>query len=105
MNELEVMLEQLKIELVKLGCWQDFPIEPGALNSTEPFCINTMSLPQWLQFVLIPRLRALIEGGLSLPSGSGVLPLAQEYFKHKNNAQVLLSIINDIDDALGKAEC
>lgn len=103
MIELEKLLNQLESEMVTLSCWQSYPIDPDALMSTEPFCIDTLSLPQWLQFVLIARLRALIDGDLSLPSGSGVLPLAEEYFKSRKDALPLLRIIDALDAELGRA--
>jgi len=104
MHKLEPILNRLKEEMISLDCWQDYPVNPEALMSTEPFCIDTLSFPQWLQFILIPRLRALIEGGFPLPSGSGVLPLGQEYFKNHNNSHQLFIILNDIDEVLGKAQ-
>lgn len=32
--------------------WQSAPPQASAFTSTEPFCIDTMSAEQWLQWVL-----------------------------------------------------
>lgn len=103
MIEIELLLDRLEAELKLLDCWQEYPIDPVALASVEPFCLDTMTLPQWLQFVFIARLKALIEGGFQLPNGSGVLPLAEEYFKDRKEALSVLTTIDAIDAELGRA--
>ena len=39
--------------------WDADEPSPEALASTQPFCIDTLDFPQWLQFVFLPRMRAL----------------------------------------------
>ena len=52
-----------------------------ALASEQPFCIDTLTLPQWLQFIFLPRLYRLLEQDAALPDRCGIAPLAEEYFR------------------------
>ena len=48
-------------EMKNIELWQlESPAEQ-AFESVEPFCIDTMSAHEWLQWVLIPRLSSMIE--------------------------------------------
>ena len=58
----------LQIEMKRLELWQAALPHPTVLASIEPFCVDTLTLPQWLQFVFVPRLTSLIEGGEPLPT-------------------------------------
>lgn len=73
-----------------------------ALASREPFCCDTLSFEQWLQFILIPRMGALIAGNHPLPSNIAVAPMAEEAFKPLGNtAHVLIECIAQFDALLG----
>jgi len=52
-----------------------------ALQSTQPFCFDTLSFNQWLQFVFIARLHQIIEFQNPLPQRSGIVAIAEENFK------------------------
>lgn len=67
--------------------WQSTPPQASAFTSTEPFCIDTMSAEQWLQWVLLPRLHAMLDGGVPLPEALAIAP----YFE-----EALTGDINDI---------
>jgi uncharacterized protein YqcC (DUF446 family) len=72
-----------------------------ALSSIEPFCVDTLTLPQWLQFIFIPRLRSLMAEGQALPERCEVLPMAEEYFKVLTlDSAPVRKAISLIDDCL-----
>ncbi len=54
--------------------WQETAPQPEAFESTQPFCMDTLEPFEWLQWVLIPRMQALIEGGHPLPQSFAVAP-------------------------------
>ncbi|PKH20054.1 hypothetical protein CIG19_19075 [Enterobacterales bacterium CwR94] len=54
--------------------WQSMPPHPEALNSTEPFCLDTLAPTEWLQWILLPRMRALLESGAPLPQNFALTP-------------------------------
>ena len=103
-HPLLLQLQELQIQLTRLGLWQQAPIDAAALNSVQPFCVDTLSFPQWLQFILVPRLTALIDGNLPLPTGSQIYPMAELYFRDTANANQVLQVIQNIDATLGVVE-
>jgi uncharacterized protein YqcC (DUF446 family) len=77
------LLGELSAELQRLDRWQlDNPGEE-ALASTLPFCVDTLSFDQWLQFVLIPRMEQLVLLQAPLPSSVSLYPMASESYKEE----------------------
>ncbi|RDE24987.1 YqcC family protein [Motiliproteus coralliicola] len=100
-TEVRTALDQIEQELRKLGLWSSMPPSPEALQSVEPFCVDTLSLSEWLQWILIPRMNALLDGGLPLPGYCQILPIAEESFKElKQDHSALLDAIDAFDKAL-----
>ncbi|MND80925.1 MULTISPECIES: YqcC family protein [Gammaproteobacteria] len=54
--------------------WQEMAPQAEAFESTQPFCLDTLEPFEWLQWVLIPRLHALLDGGHPLPHDFAVSP-------------------------------
>ncbi|SLM64148.1 MULTISPECIES: YqcC family protein [Dickeya] len=54
--------------------WQAAPPNEAAFASKEPFCIDTMNAEQWLQWVFLPRMHALLDSGGPLPKRLAILP-------------------------------
>lgn len=103
MSELSTLLDELEAEMREQGFWSDVPPTAEALASEQPFAVDTLSLPEWLQWIYLQRLRALIEADLPLPTGAQVKPYAEEALKSdKRPTQNLLVIIDRIDGYLGK---
>lgn len=69
-----------------------------ALSSTQPFCIDTLEFPQWIQFVLLVRIRDLIEADAELPAKSDIAPMAEEYFRQlPRPTDNLVSALRELD--------
>lgn len=75
------VLIDIESELRQLSLWESVSPGAAALASTQPFAIDTLTLPQWLQFVFLPTMYSLIEGSLELPGQCGIAPMAEEYFR------------------------
>lgn len=100
-NQLPSLLGELEQELQRLKLWDIIPPSAEALASSEPFCVDTLALNQWLQWIFIPRLQALLDGGLPLPSNCGILPIAEEFCgKQSCDCKQLLAVISKIDQYL-----
>ena len=70
-----------------------------AFESSAPFCYDTMSLLEWLQWVMFPRTRELISRNLPLPTVCEIHPLAEEEFKHyAQDTRKLLDAILALDN-------
>lgn len=75
------LMLRLEAEMRRLSLWDTERPSPEALASNEPFCIDTLTFPQWLQFIFLERLKVMVEAGAPLPQKSEIHPLAVEYFK------------------------
>lgn len=75
--ELADHLLAIERELRLAGLWTKQAPSPEALASDQPFCIDTLAFEQWLQWVLLPRMKVLLEAGLPLPGASGVAEMAE----------------------------
>ncbi len=92
------LLQKLQNALIKADLWATTPPPPIAFLSQAPFCIDTMKFQQWLQFVLIPKMHALIEQNNPLPSNIALTPMAEEAFKNNlSSTQEILTILERID--------
>lgn len=72
-------IDAIEAEMKRLNAWQAEPLPDEAYEDMGAFGMNTMTLEQWLQFVLVPRVRQIIEEGGSFPGGSQV---AQQAFRN-----------------------
>lgn len=75
------LLIDIEAQLRQLGLWEREPPPPQALASDQPFSVDTLTLPQWLQFIFLPTLHRLLAEGQPLPGRCGIAPMAQEYFR------------------------
>ena len=89
----EVMID-IEAQLRQLGQWDKIPPSTAALASQEPFCVDTLTLPQWLQFVFLPTLYRMLEDEQALPGRCGIAPMAEEFFRGSGLA------VNDLAAAL-----
>jgi uncharacterized protein YqcC (DUF446 family) len=49
----------------------------GALDSSEPFCVDTLRFEQWLQWIFLPRMKAILEDSQPLPHKSAIFSYAE----------------------------
>ncbi len=77
-QEVSVLLNDLECVLRAEGHWADIPPSIEALSSKEPFCVDTLSCLEWLQWIYIPRLREIMDQYASLPTGAQVQPYIEE---------------------------
>lgn len=78
------LAEQLLLierELRTLGFWTVEPPSAEALASVQPFCVDTMSLEAWLQWLFLPRMKLLLETDGPLPSASGIREMADVCYR------------------------
>lgn len=101
--ELNDALARLEAAMRAGSMWRQDEPDEVALSSQEPFCVDTLTMPQWLRFVLIARLQVLIDQHLPLPNGSQIAPAAELYLKEYSNGARLpvVGILHEIDALLG----
>ena len=103
--DIATLLLELEAELRTLNLWDDKMPPPEALASTQPFCVDTLTLPQWLQFVFLPRMSQLVEFEQPLPHKCGIAPMAEEFFRGAQLSIVsLVRKLEEIDERLARGE-
>ncbi len=80
-TQIAALMMDVEAHLRQLGLWESEPPPDEAFASTQPFFIDTMSLPQWLQFVFLPTMQRLLEEEADLPTACGIAPMAEEHFR------------------------
>ncbi len=99
-----VILAAIEREMQRAGLWEAHPPPPEAFESTVPFCFDTLELSQWLEWVFIPRTRAILDAGMSLPEKSAIRPLAEESFRALEiETERLEALIGELDDLINGA--
>ncbi|USR40859.1 YqcC family protein [Ectopseudomonas hydrolytica] len=101
------LAEQLLLierELRVLGWWQEQAPSTEALASQEPFCVDTLTFEQWLQWIFLPRMKLLLETGAQLPSVSGIQAMAEMVYREQPGlARRLLELLGEFDRLLTRA--
>lgn len=92
-----LLAEQLLLierELRALGWWEQEPPNAEALASQEPFCVDSLRFEQWLQWILLPRMKQLLEDGATLPTASGIQEMGAMVYREQPTAvrQLLIEL-------------
>ncbi|MGC7589841.1 YqcC family protein [Bisgaard Taxon 46] len=101
-QQTKLHLQELQSVMVELNLWQMTAPAESAFLSQEPFALDTMSPTEWLQWIFIPRMYALIESGSPLPSKISITPYIEEALKEMDGLAQLLRPISEIEKLLQK---
>jgi uncharacterized protein YqcC (DUF446 family) len=105
MNQVADIILLLEAELRRIGLWEEAAPEKQALESTLPFCHDSLEFHQWLQWVLIPKTRELIEKDIALPTTSDIAALAEYRFEQMpQETDALLKLIREFDRLLSEGK-
>lgn len=98
---ISTLLADLAFELKSLNLWQISQPSAAELSSSAPFCCDTLTFEQWLQFIFIPKITVMINQQQALPTKISLTPMAEEAFKpFSTSAKPLIDVIQKIDNAL-----
>ena len=102
-----LLAEQLLLierELRLLGWWDEQAPSAEALASQEPFCVDSLTFEQWLQWIFLPRMKQLLEADAALPSVSGIQAMAEMVYREQPGvARRLLELLGEFDRLLTAA--
>lgn len=102
--ELAEQLLLIERELRVLGVWTLSPPDAQALASQEPFCVDTLSFEQWLQWIFLPRMKTILEQGEMLPAASGILAMAEMAYRDRPQVAGLLEALERFDRLINRGE-
>ncbi len=90
--------DRIEHELRRLSAWASEPPPDSAFESQAAFFADTMAFFQWLQFVLLPRIREIAGERGSFPSQSQVGAYAVRELDGNWEASDLISLLCEFDD-------
>jgi len=93
----EKKISQIEEEMKRTGYWSSEPLPEEAYDFLRAFAMDTMAFSQWLQFILIPNVRSIIEQKGDFPSESMVGVQAAREFDGDANASHLVSLLSEFD--------
>ncbi|MFD0965763.1 YqcC family protein [Seminibacterium arietis] len=96
-NKTKKQLQILQQVMQQQNLWQAIPPDQKAFLSTEPFAMDTMEANQWLQWIFIPRMHALLESNSPLPTEIAIVPYVEEALKELEQLEDLLAPIAEIE--------
>jgi len=104
-QQLDQALSKLESALRSVDLWNTARPAAEAFDSTQPFCVDTMDLAQWLRYVFIARLQALVEARAPLPASCEVAPAAEAYLYNSkpSNRAVVVAAVAEVDRIVTKA--
>jgi len=96
-----LLLQQIEAEMKALQWWSQQVPSAAALASTAPFACDVMTLAQWLQFIFLPKMQALVDERLPLPRNCHIRPMAELAWAPLTAAQQpLLDSLKNLDTLL-----
>ncbi|WP_040976339.1 YqcC family protein [Necropsobacter massiliensis] len=96
-QQTKIHLQHLQQVMQKLELWQAVAPPESAFLSNQPFALDTLEAHEWLQWVFIPRMYALLESDMPLPQQIAVVPYVEEALKELDGLDELLSPISAIE--------
>ena len=96
-RQAEALANAIEAELKAIGRWSDTPPSPEQIAKMGAFGMNGLFSEQWLQFVLVPRVRAIAVIGGEFPSKSSVGVWAVRNFDGDRDAGHLTSLLCKLD--------
>ncbi len=89
--------EAIEAELRRIGTWRDEPLPESAYGFRQAFAADTMVFEEWLQFVLLPRVRELAETGGTFPPRSQVGTYAIRDLDGREDCDRLIGLLCEFD--------
>lgn len=95
-EQAHILLQAIETELKRLNRWST-PIPDHNVENMGAFGQNTMAFEQWIQFVLLERLRSIISNKEEFPKGSHVAVYAVRNFDGDPESDGLIDLLSQLD--------
>jgi len=98
-HQLADLILEIEAEMRRIGLWEATPPDEEALASLVPFCHDTLTFEQWLQWVFLPKMKQVVESGEDFPASSDIHPLAEYSFERlPHQTDRLLALLLQFDE-------
>ena len=99
-KKVQLHLEALEKNLQQAQLWQDNAPSEEAFLSQQPFAIDYLNATEWVQWIFIPKMMALIEAEQPLPTKIAITPYLEEALKERDDLSTLLAPLYDLEKLL-----
>ena len=100
-NKIADVLLELEASLRIHGKWDESEPRASDLNSSIPFCMDTLKFEQWLQWIFLPTMKDTIEKTRPLPLESAIFEYAEECLRKSDpSTDQLLTQLKRFDDLI-----
>jgi uncharacterized protein YqcC (DUF446 family) len=96
LDEIRVVLQHIQAAVGTIVHAAIWPLAP-AFESKQPLMRDTMTTPQWVRWVLVPRLEDIVDGTTPLPAQSQLTTLARD-LANDPATWPLLYTLGELDD-------
>ncbi|MEZ8099904.1 YqcC family protein [Vibrio bivalvicida] len=96
-KQLAALIDQLEQSMKQLDRWQTESPTEKALQSQQPFALDALTPEEWLQWIFIVKLRAMLEQLQPIPYGFSLSPYFEECWKEQPDLMPIISILQQID--------
>lgn len=97
-HQLADLILAIEAEMRRIRLWEEARPSEEALSSLAPFCYDTLRFEQWLQWVFLPKMKAVLETEEDFPTSSEISPLAEHCFERlPQNTDKLLELLHQFD--------
>jgi len=103
-KQAEVIANKIEAELKVLKRWDKVPLSEEKYEDMGAFGSNTMSFVQWLQFVLLPRIREIVKEESDFPAGSMLTAYAIREFQGDPDSGQLILLLYELDQLVNWPE-
>ena len=95
------LLDELALAMEQQNLWQLQPISAEAYASTAPFACDHLSFEQWLQFILLPKMRVCCQQN-RLPKSMEIAPMAEIAFADHPGYTELHDLLQRFDQCINQ---
>lgn len=95
--EVHNRIEEIQRAMRELGIWQSELMPPDALEFELPFGADKLTFGQWLQFVFVPRVKAVVAAKGDFPNSSSVGTQAVRELDGLAGGDRLVELLCDFD--------
>lgn len=104
-SEIAAQLIDLEAGLRQLDLWSDEPPTAEALESEQPFAMDSLEFEEWLQFIFLPTIYQVLDSGSALPERCAIAPMAEETIGKKPlMTETLIITLRDLDRLITGAD-
>lgn len=91
-NTIRKQLFNIQSELERLELWSSFAPANEKLNSDQPFSVDTLLPEEWLQWIFIPRMHAILDADCAIPKPFSLAPYFEEAWKETPHTELIRAI-------------